>query len=516
MKVAGRLVRFSAALLAAAGFTPARATAASCEDLAALALPATTITRAQSVAAGEFSLPGTGPTPGAAQAAFQDLAAFCRVAATLKPSADSDIKIEVWMPASGWNGKFQAVGNGGWAGTISYAAMSRALRRGYATASTDTGHTGDGGSFALGHPEKLIDFGHRAVHETTVQAKAIITAFYGSGPRLSYWNGCSTGGRQALMEAQRFPRDYDGIIAGAPANFRTHLVMAALWVAQATLREPASYIPPSKYPLIHQAVLEACDALDGVKDGVLEDPTRCRFDPKMLQCKGSDAPTCLTAPQVEAARKIYAPVTNPRTGKEIFPGMAPGSELGWAGMAAGPEPRAVATDHFKYVVFQDPKWNWRKFNFDSDVALTDRLDNGAINATDPNLERFFGHGGKLLMYHGWSDQLIAPRNSINYYQSVVRAMGGASKVQDSIRLFMAPGMGHCGGGEGPNTLDAVSALEQWIEKGKAPDQILASHSTGGKADRTRPLCPHPQVARWKGSGSTDDAVNFVCAPGGER
>ena len=441
-------VAFSAVLLAMAVFGPAPATAASCESLAALALPDTTITLAQSTPAGAFT-PPAGPLTKAGPAPFKDLPAFCRVAATLKPTKDSDIKIEVWMPASGWNGKFQAVGNGGWAGSIRYPALAAALRRGYATASTDTGHTGGTGAFALGHPEKLVDFGYRAVHEMTVQAKAIIAAFYGNGPRFSYWNGCSTGGRQGLKEAQRFPRDYDGIIAGAPANFRTHLVAGLLWVAHATLKDPASYIPLGKYPLIHNAVLDACDALDGVKDGVLEDPTRCHFDPKVLECKGDDASTCLTAPQVEAARKIYAPATNPRTGKEIFPGIAPGSELGWAALAGGPEP-FVTTDHFKYVVFKDPKWDWRTLNFDSDVDLADKLDNGTINAIDPNLKEFVGHGGKLLMYHGWSDPLIAPQNSVNYYKSVVAAMGGAGKTEGSVRLFMAPGMGHCGGGDGPN------------------------------------------------------------------
>ena len=253
---------------------------------------------------------GGGPVPAAAAQALRELPAFCRVAATLTPSSDSDIKIEVWMPASGWNGKFQAVGNGGWAGTISYLVPGRslasALGAGYATASTDTGHVGGSGRFALGHPEKVIDFGYRAVHEMTVQAKAIVKAYYGNGPRVSYWNGCSTGGRQGLMEAQRYPADYDGILAGAPANYMTHLSAQSLWVGLATLKDPASYIPREKYSLIHQAVLDACDGLDGVKDGVLEDPMRCRFDPKVLQCSGDDTTACLTAPQIEAARKIYA------------------------------------------------------------------------------------------------------------------------------------------------------------------------------------------------------------------
>jgi feruloyl esterase len=313
-------------LFAAIVSIPAPAGAASCESLTSLTLPDTTITSAQPVAAGEFTPPAGGP-PGAMN--FKRLPAFCRVSATLAPSKDSDIKIEVWMPASDWNGKFQAVGNGGWSGSIVYPSLGRALSNGYATASTDTGHSGGSGSFALGHPEKLTDFGYRAVHEMTMKAKAIVAAYYGNGPKRSYWNGCSSGGKQGLKEAQRFPADYDGIVAGAPANYWTHLMFSSMWIARAAHKEEASLIPPRKYALIHKAVLEACDASDGVKDGVLEDPTRCHFDPALLQCKGGDTADCLTAAQVETARAIYAPAKNPRTGQEIYPGLAPGSELGW-------------------------------------------------------------------------------------------------------------------------------------------------------------------------------------------
>ena len=502
MKIAGCF------LLATAVFGPPAAWASTCESLAALSLPDSTITLAQQVPAGELNLPGGGSA--AAQRQYKDLPAFCRVAATLKPTSDSDIRIEVWLPASGWNGKFQAVGNGGWAGSISYPAMGQALRRGYATASTDTGHTGGSARFALGHHEKLIDFGYRAVHEMTVKSKAIVAAFYGDAPRVAYWNGCSTGGRQGLKEAQQYPSDFDGIIAGAPANFRTHLQIGQIWTASATLKDPASFIPPSKYPLIHKAAVEACDALDGVKDGILENPSRCHFDTKVLECKGEDGPTCLTAPQVEAARKIYAGAKNPRTGLQIWPGLMPGSELGWGQTAGGPEPIGLAMEYFKYVVFEDPNWDWRTFNFDTDTARTEKLEYG-MNATDPNLKQFVGHGGKLLLYHGWSDQLITPLNSISYYKSVADTMGGASKTADFARLFLVPGMGHCGGGEGPNSFDAVSTLEQWVEKGKAPEQMIASHVTNGTVDRTRPLCPYPQVATWKGAGSTDAAGSFVCA-----
>jgi feruloyl esterase len=438
---------------------------------------------------------------------FDHLPAFCRVAATLAPSSDSEVKIEVWMPAAGWNGKLQSVGNGGWAGVISYGALASALAEGYATASTDTGHTGNSGKFALGHPEKMIDFAYRAVHAMTLAAKAIITRFYGHGPRISYWNGCSTGGRQGLTEAQRYPADYNAILAGAPANNRIHLYVWSLSIAQAVQRNEASYIPPSKYAVVHGAALDACDALDGLKDGLIGDPTRCHFDPNVLRCQDGDAPSCLTAPQVETARKMYAAARNPRTTEEIYPGLEPGSELGWA-IHAGPQPLSFAVDGFKYVTFQDPNWDFRTLNLDSDVVFADKVDDGATSAMDPNLSEFFGRGGRLLMYHGWSDPNIAPLNTVHYYQSVLKAMGGTATA--SIRLFLFPGMGHCGGGEGPNTFDAMGTLAEWFEWADAPSQLVASHLANGVVDRTRPICAYPQVAAYKGSGSVDDAANFVC------
>ena len=480
--------------------------ASSCDSLAALALKDTTITMAQLVPAGQFSVPGERQAGARGANPYKGLSEFCRVAATIKPTSDSDIKVEIWLPASGWNGKFQAVGNGGWAGVISYSAMAEAIRAGYASASTDTGHVGGRGTFALGHPEKLIDFGWRSEHEMTVKAKAVIQAFYGNGPRLSYWNGCSTGGRQGLKEAQKFPDDYDGIIAGAPAN-RTAI---SLWVAHAVLKDPASYIPPNKYPIIHQAALGACDAHDGLKDGLIDDPTKCNFDPKVLLCKAADGAECLTAPQVEAANKMYSPAINPRTGQQLFSSFVPGTELGWGVQAQGPEPSANIYDQYRYVVFKDPNWDWKTFNFDSDVVRGDLPENLVMNATDPNMKAFFAHGGKLLLYHGWSDTNVPTLNTLKYYKSVLDTVGGAGKASDSVRLFLEPGMGHCGGGEGPNVFDKVSALEQWVEHGIAPDQLIASHSIDGKVDRTRPLCPYPQVAKYKGTGSIDDAANFVC------
>ncbi len=494
-------------LLAVATATPV-IFANTCENLSTLVLANTTITHAETIETGAFKLPSA---PSAQQSAFEHLPAFCRVAAEIKPTPDSNIKIEVWMPSERWNGKFLGIGNGGWSGAIVYPGLATGLNRGYATASTNTGHDGGDASFALGHPEKLADFGYRAVHEMTVKGKAIIEAFYSKAPVRSYWSGCSSGGKQGLKEAQKFPRDYDGIVAGAPANYWTHLMIGDLWPAVATLANPAGFLPPAKLELIHQAALKTCDDLDGAKDGLIEDPMSCHFDPGTLQCTEAGIEGCLTAPQVESARKIYGGAKNPRTGKQIFPGMTPGSELVWGALAGGPQPFAIPVSHFQYVVFKDKNWDFKSLDFDKDVALADKLDDNLLNATDPNLKDFFAHGGKLLMYHGWNDQLISPLNSVDYYNSVAKKMGGASKINDSFRLFMAPGMNHCGGGDGPSRIDPLAAIEQWVEQDKAPDRLLATHpGTKDTVDRTRPLCPYPQIAKYRGSGSIDDAASFVC------
>jgi feruloyl esterase len=476
--------------------------ASSCADLAKLALPNVKITRAEAVEAGAFRPPDQSN-------AFRSLPAFCRVAVTLTPSSDSDIKVEVWIPAGNWNGKLQAVGNGAFNGNIAYAAMSNALARGYAVSSTDTGHTGGGASWAPGHAEKVVDFGWRAVHEMTVVSKKIIASHTGSAPTFSYWNGCSAGGRQAMKEAQRFPDDFDGIIAGAPGLDWTGRAAQAVRVAKTLEHNEAARLSSADAQGLHRAVVAACDAGDGLKDGLISDPKSCRFDPGVLQCKGSDRSSCLTPAQVETARLIYSSGTSSPTKREIS-GLLPGSELGWTDMGWTASARATGLDQFRFLVFNDPAWDIQTFNFDRDLARAEQADRDTINALDPNLKPFFGHGGKLIQFHGWSDPQISPSNSTQYYASVVDALGGADKVHGSYRLFMAPGMGHCGGGEGPNAFDMVAALEQWVEHGKAPDQILASHSTNGVVDRTRPLCPYPQVASYKGTGSIDDAANFVC------
>jgi Tannase and feruloyl esterase len=504
-------------LLALGVASQAFAQSKSCEELAKLEWPDMKVTLAQVVQPGAFTPPAGGPGPVREPSpVFKTLPAFCRVAVTLTPTADSEIRSEIWLPVSGWSSKFQVVGNGGWAGNLSYPNMAEALAAGYATASTDTGHANDGSpnaSFAYHHPEKMLDFGWRALHETTVTGKSLIKTFYGTATQESIYNGCSTGGRQGLNAVQKFPMDFDGAIVGAPVNPMTRLHAGSLYNSIFAHKDPANYIPPEKYPMIHKAVVDACDALDGVKDGLIENPMACHWSPKVLQCKGADSSSCLTSSQVEMVNTIYGGAINPRTKEQVFPGWERGSEMGFR-VTAGPEPEGPAIGTFRYVVFQDPNWDWHTLSYDQDIALADRMGAAQIDAIATDLSPFFTHGGKLLMFHGWADPNVAPRNTVNYYNKVLQTMGGEAKVRDSIRLFMAPGMGHCGGGEGPNAFDRVGTMEQWLSTGKAPTQMIASHITGGKVDRTRPLCPYPQVARYKGSGSIDEAANFSCvAPG---
>ena len=496
------------------------ASAATCESLAAVSLPHTTVRIAQSVPAGDFT-PGQGrPIP--------NLPAFCRVAGAIRPVEDSDIEFEVWLPASGWNGKLAGVGNGGFAGSLSLAGMAPELRRGYATATTDTGHNATaspGATWALGHPEKVIDFGYRAIHETAVAAKALVAAFYGEAPKHSYFNSCSNGGRQALMEAQRYPADYDGIIAGAPANDWTHLMVGGSDLARAVAATPAAYIPAAKIAALEAGVLAACDSLDGVKDGLISDPRKCHFDPSTLLCKGEDNDHCLTAPQVSLVKQIYAgPVT--AHGDALYYGYSPGGEGGtggWIAWITGTAPEkssgyGFSTQFFSRMVFEDAAWDYRNFDPARDMKAADARLAKVLNSTDPDLKKFKDRGGKLILYHGWSDAAIPPVNVIHYYDSVVSKMG-AAQTGDFVRLYMVPGMQHCGGGPGPNTFwstdptargdaqhDMEAALESWVEGGSAPASIVASHAK----DRTRPLCPYPQTAVWDGKGDINQAASFSC------
>lgn len=504
-----------------------RSFSASCESLAKLELPNTSVTMAESRAAGEFLPPGAKPIP--------NLPAFCRVQGVIKPSADSNIRFEVWLPSANWNGRFQGIGNGGYAGSISYAGLADAVRHGYAAAATDTGHTGqaESATWALNHPEKITDFGYRAIHETAVTAKAVIHALYGEDPKRSYFNSCSNGGRQALMEAQRYPADYDGIIAGAPAYYWTHLLSSAANGNKTMLGDSASYIPASKLRAIETAALAQCDAADGVKDGVIENPLTCHFDPSVLLCKGEESDACLTQGQITSLKAIYGGLKNSK-GQQIFPGLSPGGEAepgGWKDWITGDAPQKSSmfnygTQFFINMLYSNPDWQFRTFDADRDVKAADERLSRQLNATDADLSAFQKRGGKLILYHGWSDAAIPAKNVIEYYDRV-QARIGRSKAADFVRLYMVPGMEHCTGGAGPNSFGQFgtpngdrfhnidAALEAWVEQGAAPNEIVATkfkNNTDPRSgvERTRPLCPWPQVAKYKGSGSTDEAANFVC------
>ena len=309
------------------------------------------------------------------------------------------------------------------------------------------------------------------------------------------------------MSAQKYPDDFDGIVAGAPANFQTHLHAWDLSVAVPVLTNSAAAVPASKLQMVNQAVINACDARDGVADGLLNDPRTCKFDVASLQCKAGDADSCLTAPQVESMKRMYAPART-ASGELVFPGKDPGSETGWGGaIGGGQQPNAVPIGSF-LVAYNDANWNWRGFNLDRDLKAVDEKVGAIVNAVNPDLRAFKARGGKLLMYHGWNDTAISAGNAINYYDSVLQRMG--RNQDDWIRLFMAPGMQHCGGGPGPNQANWMAVLERWRESGDEPDRIDASRVTNNRVDMTRPLCPYPQVAQYKGVGSTNDAANFVC------
>jgi len=491
----------------------APAAAAPCEILSSLALPDGKITSAVLVGAGAFAPPmGGGPLMGGSggTAVFKNAPAFCRVAATLTPTPDSDIKVEVWMPAENWNGKLVGIGNGVWAGTISYSAMAEPLAKGYATVATDTGHVGSGmdAKFAVGHKEKLIDFGYRAVHEMTVKAKAIIAAYYGRKERLSLWVSCSTGGRQGLMEAYRYPEDYDGISSMAPANPMVGLMIGSLWTGYAAIKDEAHRLPTTKIKAVHKEFINQCDEKDGLKDGIVGDPERCNFNPGTIQCKEGDNTDCLTAPQLEALRDIYAGTKNLRTGEKAFDGFEPGSEQQFTALIGGKEPFPVAQSYFRDIVFNNPQWDYKSYDYDKDLVASYKAGSDILDAPSNGLAKFFEKGGKLLLSHGWSDGLIPASNTVSFYKSMTAKMK-PKKATDSVRLFMIPGMGHCGGGDAPTVTDILSVIDQWADKGKAPDRIIASNPPNQK-QMSRPICPYPLIAKYKGTGSTDDAASFEC------
>jgi feruloyl esterase len=521
------LSMFYAVLIGSVTLTAAPARGTECGELVKLTLPDVTLTSATKVGAGHFTPPGS--------SAALETPEFCRVVAVARPTSDSVINFEVWIPpVAQWNHNFLGRGNGGYMGAISYGALANALQRGFATASTDTGHTGEDLKFAAGHPEKIVDWGYRSIHIMTESAKLIIRGYSGLFPQHSYFGGCSTGGEQALSEAQRFPADYDGVLAGDPGNDRVHLNVGFLWAFAATHdANGKTILPTSKLPLINKAAVAACDGLDGIKDGIISEPQACRFDPGVLLCKSADNDQCLTAAQVEAVKKVYAGPRNPRTGEQIIAGYSPGSESalgdeyegGWKTYITDRN-EPMRLEFWKYWVFNDAAWDWRTFDYDRDLTRADK-ELAAVNASDPNLGAFKARGAKILMYSGWADPVGPPMDAVNYYRRVEEVMGGRKKTESFFRLFMVPGMAHCRGGPGPNSFgglstiaspqnkidpehDVLSSLVQWVENGLAPDHIVATHWTNDTIDRTRPICPYPKVARWNGAGSSDDAKNFTC------
>jgi len=495
----------AAALLCVTGVP---ATAMDCSELVSIRVADTDIVSADTIADGAFSPPGGGGRfGGSGRQAYAELPAFCRVVAVGRPGANSAIGIEVWLPATTWNGKLQAVGNGAWAGSIGHSSMAGALAEGFAVAATDTGHQRGGADFLLDNEDAVIDFAYRAVHQMAVTAKALVEAYYEQPALRAYFNGCSTGGRQALTSAQRYPDDFDGIVAGAPAYYPSHIQGTQVWIAAVSNRSDRAKLATEQFSLLNQAAIAACDTLDAVADGVIENPRQCDFDPGVLACSatGNDA-SCLNPEQVETARLIYQGPTD-ASGTSLYPGLEPGSETGWTTLS-GAEPLALARETYALLV-HEPGWDWRNFDADSEFAIAVERIGALMDSADPDLSAFIEHGGKLLLYHGWSDPGIPPQGTVQYVESVRDTLDPALADQN-VRLFMVPGMGHCSGGTGTDRFDMIATLDAWFESGSAPDRVDASRVVNGETLRTRPLCAWPATASYDGSGSTDDAANFSC------
>ncbi|HEY6491403.1 MAG TPA: tannase/feruloyl esterase family alpha/beta hydrolase [Terracidiphilus sp.] len=498
---------------------------ADCASLKYLQLVDTGVSSAEMVTSGVLQIEADPP--------LRDLPAFCRVAGVLRPSDDSRIQFEVWLPAQDWNGRLLGVGNGGFAGSIGYRQLANYLKRGFAVAGTDAGHQAEGtdASWAFGHREKVKDFGWRAIHLTAERAKQLLDAYYGKPAEKAYFDACSDGGREALMEAQRFPEDYDGILAGAPANAWSTMLAAGARAMQNLLNDPAAYIPDRKLPAIQRASLTACDSLDGVKDSVIGNPAKCSFDPQVLLCKGEDAADCLTQPQVNTLKSLYGGIKDDRD-KVIFPGSSMGDETSWKEWVVGEDPGASLSsrfvrNYFWYMVGDDPKGNVLTANVDDLLRKSKEENAEDLDSTNPDLSRFAAHGGKLILYHGWNDPAISPENTVAYFASVKQQMG-AEKVESFARLYMVPGMEHCSGGPGASVFGQFGSesakgpkyglfdsLEDWVEKGSPDETVVATKYGMGangamKVDFTRPLCAYPAVAQYKGAGDPNDAANFAC------
>jgi feruloyl esterase len=548
---------FSSASVIAAAIAltaPSAHAQSSCNELTNLSIPNTSVTAATPVTAG-----ATVTTATSATATVTAPVDFCRVQITLTPVDGSTIQMEVWLPPpSAWDGRFQGTGNGGFQGTISISELAAAVARGDATANSDQGHVGANAdaSFIVGHPQSFVDFGYRATHLMTVTGKQVVQAYYGKPQDYAYFAGCSSGGRQALKEAQMFPDDYNGILAGDPANDWVNLNVDQIYVVQVNETDPAGTIPPADYALINQAVLAQCGATDGVQDpGFVANPRLCHFDPSVLQCPNGQSSGCLTAQQIQTVLAIYKGPTDGRTGESLFPGFEPGSETLWGSITPTGTPGgfAVAQSYFQYFVFGDPNWNYLTLNYTSDVTLAEQQDHGVVGALNANLARFAGNGGKLIQYHGWADSTIASGSSTNYYTRVAMGRAGNTveqrtdavatpvsqiafnQVYEYYRLFMVPGMGHCTGGPGPFVFgqpaqlpvpvedaqhDILTALEQWVEKGVAPEEIVATKYVNDTPSQgvafSRPLCPYPMTAHYSGAGDQTNAASFACVEGPQQ
>jgi len=526
-------------LLAGQG-APARAASAEATSLAGCALPAleaaagasTTVTEASVVPAGGFSM-------GRGRGGFDQLPAFCRVHAVVTPTEDSRVEFEVWAPEV-WNGKLVVTGNGGYGNTPNYGDMAIALARGYAAVGGDTGHQTDTPNdllWGVGHPQKIADWGTHSIHAITGPARTLVAALRDAEPSRAYYYGCSTGGHQAYAEIQHYPEDFDGVIAGAPGNNRVRLNIGFLWQFLANHREgdnDTPIVPASKLPIVTAAAVEACDALDGVTDGVVDDPRMCPFDPAELACTGSDTSACLTTDELAALQKMYAGAVNPRTGETLYPGWPVTSEaltvapdgtprVGWHqywGRGGSP----TRAEFWQHWVFEDADWDWWSFDFDRDVALADEKAGDLVDQIDPDIAAFREAGAKAIVYQGWQDPVVNAVDTIAYYEAVRAQQGSQEATDEFFRLFLVPGMGHCGGGTGATSFgnqggapvvdadhDLLSALDAWVEQGRPPDRIVASRVEDGMVTRTRPICPYPERAVYTGQGSTGDADSFVCA-----
>ncbi len=481
--------------------------AAICAALEQLRIPQTKIST-ELISAGNFD---PGPGNGA------QVPEFCRVIAVVEPA----ITIEVWLPSpQNWNGKYKAVGGGGLAGNISYNALIPSIQDNYVTSSTDTGHI-SGETEWLSDAVRMQDYGYRAIHEMALKSKIFINAYYNRQSDYSYFNGCSTGGRQGLMEAQRYPDDFDGIVSGAPVNYFAATHFTQLWISEAAKPVDSTLLPPEDLAMVTRAVMAQCDVLDGVEDGILNDPRQCNFEPESLQCNNNDVSACLTAEQVVALENIYQGPVNPDTGESLHFSLEPGGEgpegYGSWLLVGGSGVFDIPTLYYSRSVFDDADWDWRSFNFGSDIDLAMKRTGNILEATDPNLDAFQSNGGKLLIYHGWNDPLIFPQGTIAYYQSIIDNLSmsspqeAAAATAEFARLYMVPGMAHCRGGPGTDQFDMQTAIEAWVEQGQAPTQIEAQHIENGQVTRTRPLCPYPQTAKYDGNGDINNISNFSCS-----